>query len=461
MSEATLDRSILKLGGVVAVGALTPLLDMTMVTVALSRIAADFGASVSTVQWVSAAYLLSIAITIPTTGRLMERFGARTMWLTALTIFCVGSALCATAWSAGSLIAFRVLQGLGGGMIVPLTMMILAKAAGPDRRGRVLSLVGVPAQLAPIAGPLLGGLVVDTIGWQWIFLINLPIGLTAIALAWRTVPADAVRRSARLDLVGLALVSPAIALLVLSLSGTATSASAIGGLVLLTAFTVHALRSTTPLLDLRLFGHLPVTVATVLNFLSRFSVFGAMLLLPLYLQQVRGHSALEAGLLLAPQSLGTLLALPLVGRLTDRIGARPVALAGVGITSAATVAFTQVTATSSFAVLAIALLIWGTGIAAATVPVSVAAYHGLDPADIPGATSLITTVTTVGASAGAAVVTAILQSRLTHHTTDPAAAFADTFWWILGFTAVTLLPAVMLPVRGAEPGRRGSGGGVA
>jgi EmrB/QacA subfamily drug resistance transporter len=445
MPETALDRSILKLGGVVVVGALTPLLDMTMVTVALSRIADDFGASVGTIQWVSAAYLLSIAITIPTTGRLLERFGARTMWLTALTIFCVGSALCATAWSAGSLIAFRVLQGLGGGMIVPLTMMILAKAAGPDRRGRVLSLVGIPAQLAPIAGPLLGGLVVDTIGWQWIFLINLPIGLTAIALAWRTIPDDAVRRSAGLDLVGLALVSPAIALLVLSLSGTATWPAAIGGLALLVAFTVHALRSSLPLLDVRLFSHLPVTVATVLNFLSRFSVFGAMLLMPLYLQQVRGHSALEAGLLLAPQSLGTLLALPLVGRLTDRIGARPVALVGVGIIVVATVAFTQVTATSSFVVLAIAFLVWGAGIAAATVPVSVAAYHGLDPADIPGATSLITTVTTIGASAGAAVVTGILQSRLGHHPANAAAAFADTFWWVLVFSALSVIPALLLP----------------
>ncbi|WP_328519032.1 DHA2 family efflux MFS transporter permease subunit [Kribbella sp. NBC_00359] len=450
MTDIALDRSVLKLAGVVVVGAITPLLDMTMVTVALARIANGFGASVLTVQWVSAAYLLSIAITIPTTGRLVERFGARMMWLTALAVFCAGSALCATAWSAGSLIAFRVLQGLGGGMIVPLTMMILVKAAGPDRRGRVMSLVAIPAQLAPIAGPLLGGLVVDTLGWPWIFLVNLPIGLTAMALAWRVVPADAVRRSGGLDLVGLALVSPAIALLVLSLSGTATWPAAIGGLLLLAAFAVHALRSTMPLLDLRLFRHRPVTVATVLNFLSRFSVFGAMILVPLYLQQVRGHNALEAGLLLAPQSLGTVLALPLVGRLTDRIGARPVALVGVGITVAATVAFTQVTATSSFVVLAIALLVWGMGIAAATVPVSVAAYHGLNPADIPGATSLISTVTTIGASAGAAVVTSILQSRLGHHPTDPAAAFADTFWWVLAFTAVTLLPAMLLPVRRSE-----------
>jgi len=447
MTDVALDRSILKLAAVVMVGALTPLLDMTMVTVALSRIAAGFGASVGTIQWVSAGYLLSIAITIPTTGRLVERFGARMMWLTALVIFCAGSTLCATAWSAGSLIAFRVLQGLGGGMIIPITMMIIAKAAGPERRGRVMGLVGIPAQLAPIAGPLLGGLLVDTVGWQWIFLVNLPIGLTAIALAWRTVPADPIRRSGGLDLVGLALVAPAIALLVLSLSGTATWPSAIGGLVLLAAFGVHALRSTMPLLDLRLFHHRGVSVATVLNFLSRFSVFGAMLLVPLYLQQVRGHSALEAGLLLAPQSLGTALALPLVGRLIDRVGARPVALAGVGITVVATAAFTQVTATSSFVVLAIAFLVWGMGIAASTVPVSVAAYHGLDPADIPGATSLVTTVTTIGASAGAAVVTSILQSHLGNHPADPAAAFADTFWWVLAFTAVTLLPAMMLPVR--------------
>ncbi|MGZ0152171.1 MFS transporter [Kribbella sp. WER1] len=283
----------------------------------------------------------------------------------------------------------------------------------------MLSLASVPAQLAPIAGPPLGGFVVDALGWQWLFLVNVPIGVTAIVLAWKAVPTGPVRRGGGLDLVGLALVAPAIALVVLSLSGTAAWPAAVAGVVLLAAFVRHALRAARPILDVRLFGHRAVSVAAVLNFLSRFSVFGAMILMPLYFQQVRGHSALEAGLLLAPQSVGTLLALPLVGRLTDRIGARPLVLGGVGISVAATAAFTQVTGESSLVVPVIALLFWGIGIAAAS------------------------------------VLTAILQSRLGRHAAEPAAAFADTFWWILAFTAVTLLPAVLLPIarnRSGAPG---------
>lgn len=444
---------MLRLCGVVVVGAITPLLDMTMVTVALARIAASFGASVLTVQWISTAYLLAIAITIPTTGRLVERYGSRTLWLSALTVFLIGSALCATAWSAGSLIAFRVLQGLGGGMIVPLSMMILAGAAGPDRRGRVMSIVAIPAQVAPIAGPLLGGLLVDAASWRWIFLVNIPIGLVAVLLAYKLIPADDVRRPVGLDLVGLAILSPAIALLTLALTRTFTWPAAIVGTVLLVAFGWRALRISEPLLELRLFAHRSVATATAVNYLSRFSVFGAMILMPLYFQQVRGYTALEAGLLLAPQSLGTLLALPFVGRLTDRIGARPVVLGGVGITVIATVAFTFIAADISFVVLAISLFVWGAGVAAVAVPVSAAAYQGLDPAAIPAATSLITTVQTIGASAGAAVLTNILQSRQTHHLADPSAAFADTFRWTLAFTALTLLPAALLPFHPAE--RRG------
>jgi EmrB/QacA subfamily drug resistance transporter len=339
-------------------------------------------------------------------------------------------------------------------MIVPLSMMILARAAGPDQRGRVMAIVAMPGQVAPILGPLIGGVIVDAASWRWIFYVNVPVCVVALLLARRGIPADATerRRDGRwLDLTGLALLAPGLGL---TLYGLSTSAHRIplpaAGLVLLVVFAVHVSRprAVAPLLNLRVFAHRTFAAAAALSFLSRLSIFGVMILMPLYYQQVRGYGALNAGLLLAPQSLGTMLALPYVGRLTDRIGARPVVLAGIAVTTLGTLAFTQVGPRTSGVALGVALLIWGTGVAAVAVPVSAAAYEGLAPAEIPGATSAITTVQTVGASVGAAVLAAILAARLAHQ--GAAAAFAGTFWWVLGFTALTLVPAVLLPRRRAR-----------
>lgn len=454
-SAARLDPALLRLAAVVVAGTVTAMLDMTAVTVALADLTRALHAPIATVQWVTTAYLLSIAMVIPLTGRLAERFGARAVWLSALTVFLTGSALCAAAWSPGSLIAFRAVQGIGGGMIVPLGMMILAQAAGPERRGRVMALAAVPAQVAPIAGPALGGLVVDVGGWRWIFCLNVPVCLVALLLSRRGVPDDGRRDPRRLDLLGLALSSPAIALIVYGLSRAGTAGGALpplaGGAVLLAAFVGHALRTRgAPLLDLRLFAHRPFAAASALNLLSRMSIFGAMFLMPLYYQQVRGHGALAAGLLLAPQSLGTMLALPHAGRLTDRVGARPVVLAGIAVTTLAAVTYTQVTAHTHALVLAASLLVWGVGAAAVTIPVSAAAYHGLPSTAIPGATSAITTVQTIGAAFGAAVLAAILQHRTGGGSGASAAAFAGTFWWVLGFTALALIPALLLPLRPAR-----------
>ncbi|MFE5735582.1 DHA2 family efflux MFS transporter permease subunit [Streptomyces celluloflavus] len=409
----------------------------------------------TTVQWVSTAYLLTIAMVIPATGRLVERFGARALWMFALSAFLIGSALCGAAWSVGGLIAFRAVQGIGGGMIVPLSMMILTQAAKPEQRGRIMGIVAVPAQLAPIVGPLIGGVIIDSGSRRWIFYVNVPICLLALSLARRGLPLGTPREhGARwLDLTGLALLSPALALTVYGLSTrTAGLPLLTAGAVLLLAFGVHALRTraTAPLPDLRLFTHRPFAAASALNFLSRLSIFGAMILMPFYYQQVRDHSALTAGLLLAPQSLGTMLALPYVGKLTDRIGARPVVLTGIAVTTLGTLAYTQVASHTDDLVLGLALLVWGVGVAAVAIPVSAAAYEGLPTTAIPGATSAITTVQTVGASVGAAALATILQSRLPLHPGSPAAAFADTFWWVLAFTLLTLIPALLLPLRRTE-----------
>src|SRR5436305_7590637 len=212
-----LGRDILVLAVVVILGTIMTVLDLTVVNVAIPTLGSDLGASIPAIQWVLTGYMLAFAAVIPLTGWAAERFGAKRAWITALLLFLAGSALAGAAWSIGSLIAFRVLQGLGAGMILPIGQTILAQAAGPQRMGRVMSVIGVPMLIAPVVGPVLGGVIIGAASWRWIFFINLPVGLAAVVAALRLLPAGSgiragagpgARGGRRLGVRGLALLSP-------------------------------------------------------------------------------------------------------------------------------------------------------------------------------------------------------------------------------------------------------------
>jgi EmrB/QacA subfamily drug resistance transporter len=203
-------------------GSIMTILDATIVNVALPTLGREFGASISTVQWVPTIYLLAFASVIPLTGWASERFGARRVWLASLAVFMLGSLLCGLSGSVAELIVFRVLQGLGSGMIIPVGQALLAQAAGPARIGRVMSIIGVPLLLGPVAGPVIGGAIVGSASWRWIFFVNLPVGAAALALAVWLLPAGPARRGARLDTLGLVLASGGIAMLLYGLGRTAS-----------------------------------------------------------------------------------------------------------------------------------------------------------------------------------------------------------------------------------------------
>src|ERR671935_1396665 len=221
-TDTKLDREILVLGAVVVVGTIMAILDATIVNVAIPTLGRDLHTSISTIQWVMTGYLLAFASVIPLTGWASERFGAKRVWIAALLVFMAGSALAGSAWSIGALIVFRVLQGFGGGLLMPVGQTILAQSAGPQRFGRVMSVVGVPMLLGPIFGPVIGGAIVDQVSWRWIFFVNLPVGLLALALAWRLMP-ETPARNGRLDLGGLLLLSPGLAIFVYGMSEAGTS----------------------------------------------------------------------------------------------------------------------------------------------------------------------------------------------------------------------------------------------
>src|SRR4051794_3610894 len=467
-----MDRTLWRLASVVVLGTIMSILDTTIVNVAIETLGRDLDASLNSIQWVSTGYLLALATVIPLTGWAMERFGGKRMWMLSVTLFLCGSTLCGLAWSTTSLIVFRVLQGFGGGMILPIGQAILAQAAGPQRMGRVMSVIGVPTLLGPILGPVIGGLIVDNFSWRWIFFVNLPVGALALVLAWRILPTAARDTRSPLDLVGLALLSPGLVLIVYGLSEFGTQGrlawqvlvGLVGGALLVLAFVLHARREHA-LIDISLFRDRAFAAASGTVFIFGVSLFGAMLILPLYYQVVRAESALSAGLLLAPQGVGAAIAMPIAGRLTDRIGAGRVVPFGVIVACLGTAVYSQLSATTPYELLGAALWVRGIGLGMTMMPSMAAAYQTLERAAVPRATSTINIIRTIGGSFGTAVLTVVLQRRIVAEipgatgdlgslrggaaqAAEPLAkAFGSTFWVATGLTALALIPAWFLPRR--------------
>jgi EmrB/QacA subfamily drug resistance transporter len=477
-----LPKDVRPIAIVVVIGAVMSILDTTIVNVALETLRVDLNAPLTTIQWVTTGYLLALAAVIPLTGWSAERFGPRRVWMTVVAGFVVTSGLCGLAWSAESLIAFRVLQGLAGGMIMPVGMITLAQAAGPQRMGRVMSVVGVPMLLGPVLGPVLGGLIVDNLSWRWIFYVNLPVGLIGLVLAARLLPRERAAGQSKdgelppLDWRGLALLSPGVAAVVFGLSeyGTqrtfaATSAwlPFVLGLTSLVLFVLHARRTPHPIVDVGLFRGRGFSAAAGTTFLVGIALFGSMLLLPLYYQLARGESPLVAGLLTAPQGLGAAIGMSIGGRLTDRRGAGPVILTGLAALLLGTYVFTQAGADTSYWVLSAGLVLRGLGLGATMMPSMAAAYATLRRDQVPRATPQLNVLQRVGGSLGAAVLTVVLQNQITanlggggadgglggapltgaarERAAGPiAVAFAHTYWWAFVLTLLALVPAGLL-----------------
>jgi EmrB/QacA subfamily drug resistance transporter len=468
-----LSREVWIVAAVVIVGMFMSILDTTIVNVALETLSRDLNSPLSTIQWVSSGYLLSLAVVIPLAGWTTERFGSKRVWMISIAAFGISSALCGLAWSDGSLIFFRVLQGFGGGMIMPVGMSLLVQTAGSQRVGRVMSVVGVPMLLAPILGPVVGGAIVSGASWQWIFYVNVPIAAIAIALAARRLDADSGRADAgRLDWRGFLLLAPGLVGIVFGLSETETQGGIghplafgpiVAGLALVCAFAIYSFGASRPLIDVRLFGSRGFSAATATTFFVGAALFGSFLLLPLYYQLARGLSPLEAGLLMAPQGLGAALIMPISGRLTDRIGGGRVALFGTGVMTVATIPFALATAHTPYALLAGVLTVRGIGLGAAMMPAMAAAFAVLSSAQVPRATSALNAVQRTGGSVGTALLAVVLEHQLSVATSgsssagsaalqgagggaapDIATAFAHSFWWAIALSVLAIVPAAIL-----------------
>ncbi|WP_246052745.1 DHA2 family efflux MFS transporter permease subunit [Actinocorallia herbida] len=474
---AGLDRGVLAVAAVVVLGAIMSILDVTVVNVAIRDLSVEFNAPLSQIQWIATGYTLALATVIPVTGWAASRFGTKRLYMVSIGLFVIGSGLAGMAWSAESLIAFRVLQGLGGGMIMPAGMTILTQKAGPQRVGQVMSVVGIPMLLGPISGPILGGWLVDDVSWRWIFYINVPIGIVALFMSWRILDKDTPRTGEKLDLLGLLLLSPGLASLIYGLAtgaeqGAFDSAKVIGftavGAVLVIGFVVRALRAEVPLIDLRLFARRSVAAASGTMVLFNLAFFGAMLLMPLFYQVVRGESAFHTGLLLIPQGVGAMVTMPIGGKLVDKIGPGRIVLGGLVLVIAGMAGFaTQVGADTSGFALGGALFVMGLGMGLTMMPTMSAAMQTLEHDEVPRASTGLNIIQQVAGSIGTAFMSVLLTTQLQDRlgggaeggigaaaNVPPEAAalilpkiadaFGATFWWATGLIVLAFIPALFL-----------------
>ncbi|MGC1184486.1 MAG: MDR family MFS transporter [Candidatus Dormiibacterota bacterium] len=454
--EGKVDPALRRLGWVLVLGGIAPALDTTIVNVALQTLGRAMHASVTTTQWTLTGYLLAMGIAMPVSTWATRQFGGKRLWLFSLALFVASSALSGAAWNMTSLICFRVLQGVAAGLLMPLIITLLVQAAGPQRLGRLMAIVSLPIVVVPILGPVIGGLVVNDLGWRWIFYVNVPICLAAIVLAWRLVPPSVPRQQSNyFDLVGLLLLSPGLALVIDGFSqatgrhGLLTTATLIPlliGAALVGGFAWHGTHTQkTPLVNLRVFRTRSFSASACVFLLAGLSLYGPMLLLALYYQQVQGKSVLFTGLLLAPQGIGSLVPRTIAGKLTDRIGARPVVVVGLLLTAVGTLAFALAGRNPDDWWLAASLLVRGAGLASATIAVMAGAFRDVPKDQVPDASTTMRIVQQVGGSLGATVLAVILAGQLASAATTRVTAFDVAFWWAIGFSLLALLPALFLP----------------
>jgi EmrB/QacA subfamily drug resistance transporter len=455
-----LDPQIRRVAIVIVLGMIMSVLDTTIVNVALDSLARDLHTSLSDIQWVVSAYLLALAAVIPLSAWAVRRYSAFRVYMQALVLFTLGSALCGLATTSEQLIAFRALQGLGGGLLAPAGLTILVNAAGRDNLPRVMSAIGVPLVLAPVFGPTLGGFLLQSVSWHAIFMINIPIGVVTAVVALRLLPRDQGDKSSAgpLDWPGLLLAGFGTVGITYGLSQSATAGSfssmtvigpMVAGAILIVAFVVRSRAIRHPLLDLRLYAIRAYSAASVVMFCMGAALFGAMILLPLYFQVARGEDAIHTGLMLIPQGIGASIGMNRSALATSRLGAGLTSLCGGIVTVLATMPFLFITDTTPYGLIATAMVIRGIGVGLAMMPAMTAAFGSLNHDQINDASPQINVIQRVGGSLGTAVIAVVLQDKLAHlaspaSASATAAAFADTYWWVVGMTAVSLIPATIL-----------------
>src|ERR1700678_4070040 len=448
-----LDPLVWKITAVAVLGSFLAQLDATIVNVSLSSLAVDLHSSLTAIQWVTSGYLLALALMLPLNGWLVERIGAQSLYLWCFSAFTLSSALCGLAWSANSLIAFRILQGMSGGLMAPMAQMMMARAAG-KHMARLMGYAAVPILMGPILGPVIAGAILQHASWRWLFLVNLPVGVLAIVLAVLFLPTDREEtRSRELDLPGFALLSPG---LVLFLYGSDHLGERIGltallvSIVLLALFFRMAIRKgDRALIDLRLFKRRTFSASATTQFMSNGILFAGQMLIPIYLIRACGQSPSATGWLLAPLGVGMICSYPWMGALTLRFGIRKVSAGGAFLALVGTLPFIWLASHGlSVAVLACALFVRGAGLSGVGIPSIPAAYASVKKRDLPMATTSLNIVQRLGGPTMTTLCATFLGWRLSAAPGPAVAseAFAEAFGLLCVLHLLLFLATLRLPL---------------
>jgi EmrB/QacA subfamily drug resistance transporter len=446
-----LDPLVWKITSVAVMGPFLSLLDV--VNVSLSTLAVALHSSLTTIQWATSGYLLALALMLPLNGWLVERIGAKSLYLWCFSAFTLCSALCGIAWSANALIGFRVLQGMSGGLMAPMMQMMMARVAG-RHMARVLGYAAVPIMLGPILGPVIAGAILQHASWRWLFLVNLPVGALAIVLAIFFLPNDREETKQRdLDLVGFALLSPG---LVFFLYGSGHMGERIGqitlalSVMLLAAFFKVAVRKGhRALIDLRLFKGKTFAASVVTQFMSNGVSFAGQMLIPIYLIRACGRSPSATGWLLAPLGVGMICSYPWIGALTQRFGIRKVSAGGSFLALAGTLPFIWLANHGlSVAVLTCALFLRGVGLSAVGIPSVSAAYASVKKRDLPMATTSLNIVQRLGGPTMSTLCTTFLGWSLGsgHSHLSVSSPFVAAFILLCLLHALLFAASLRLPL---------------
>jgi len=441
---------------IMVLGALPPMLDTTIINVAINSFVKIFGVNLSVVQWAVTGYVLALGIAVPFSGWLLRRLDGKKIFMGSLIMFMLGSLLAGFSWNIESLIVFRLLQGFSAGILIPTLTTLIIQLAGKGNFGKLMSLVGIPAVFGPIIGPVIGGLILQYLPWNWLFLVNLPIGIIGLILMqWKLPQFAPDNKNVHLDWPGVILLAITSGALIFGMTQMVKSSSHTIGIELLVlgaaaliAYIFYALkRKEKALVSLDLFRSRNFSAAFISLFLAGFATNGPMLLFPMLFQNVRGLSVIMSALWLVPQGIGMLITRQIVGRLTDQIGAKFVVLPAIFLTLAGTVPFVFFGQTTPQWLVWAVLLVRGAGVGGFTVPVMADAYVGLEKPQIPVASVATRIIQNIGSAFGSAVLATVVSGVLARQTANLAGAYHAGFITSIIFSIIGIVPALFLTNR--------------